>query len=68
MVQLWPILDVKLAAGCTESTCIVASPRNATRMVKNTVCIMLESGPTHSLVAKLSQHSTFAVCEFRAVN
>ena len=29
-------------------------------------CIMLESGPTCSLIAKLSQHLLLVVCEFHS--
>ena len=70
MVQLWPILCEVSCQGVLNRPalslrlCFV----EASRMVKNTVRIMLESGPTHSLVAKLSQHSTLAVCGFRAAN
>ena len=63
-----PTLDAKLAARGTEST-IVASPvLHQGQPDGGESCIMLESGPTRSLIVKLSQRLLLAVCEFCTVS
>ena len=53
----------------TESTCIVASPVPRRGQPNGGESyIVLESGLTCSLVAKLPQHSLIAVREFRAAD
>ena len=55
--------------GCTESTCIAALPvLHEGQPDGGERCIVLESGLTHSLIAKLPQHSSLAVCEFSAAS
>ena len=52
--------------GGTELTCIVASPAlHQGQPSSGKRCIMLESGLTRSLAAKLLQHLSLAVCKFR---
>ena len=54
--------DAKLVSRATESTCIVALPvLDRGQPDGREHCIALESEPTNSLVAKLPQHSSFAV-------
>ena len=55
--------------GGTESTCIVASPvLRQGQPNGGEGCIVLESGPTRTLVAKLPQCLLLEVCEFRAAS
>ena len=55
--------------GGTESTCIVALPvLRRGHPDGGKCCIVLESRPTHSLVAKLPQHLSLAVHELCAAN
>ena len=63
-----PTLDKKLPARvwCTESTCIIASPVLCRSQLNGRErCIVIESGLTHRLVAKLQQYSSLVVCKFR---
>ena len=60
----------KVSCQHTESTCIAlclcfvkTSP-----MVEKATYIVLESGPTRSLIAKLLQRSSLAVCKFPAAS
>ena len=57
--------DAKLISRATEPTCIVALPvLDRGQPDGREHYITLESRPTNSLVAKLPQHSSFALCEF----
>ena len=64
-----PTPDAQLAAGCTESICIVALPvlRRGQPDGRES-CIVLESGPTRRLVARLPQRSSLAIREFRSAS
>ena len=49
--------------GCSESTCIVASPvLRRGQPDGGESCIVLESGPTHSLIANLPKRSSLVIC------
>ena len=62
------LTDPKLPGGI-DSTCIVASPvLRLDQPDGGKRCIVLESGPTRSLVAKLPQRSSLSVREFRTAN
>ena len=72
MVQLSPckhIPDAKWWPGCIKSTCIITSPiLHWDQSNSGENCIMLESRSTRSIIAKLPQHSSSAVCEFRTTS
>ena len=63
-----PTQDTKLAAREYRIKLLVALPMLSQGQPDSEKCIMLESGQTCSLVAKLPQGSLLAICEFRATN
>ena len=62
-------IPVQVPTRGTESICIVALPvLRRGQPDGGESCIVLESGPIRSLVAKLPQHLSLAVHEFRAAS